>query len=175
MSAIATIHRPPGKAWYFLQLAPVRIVVAALSVAGIVAAVQLCARAAHIKAKSGPGMIFGVLLVFVMGAAYSSYARLVERRKVVELTRSGAFTEFAWGLLAGAALFAVTASILGLLGAEAAGVGGAEHQQAKGFRRGAHAQRQHCHRFFGGGVSSQRGCKAGDGVDGNLDDRDRNA
>jgi membrane protease YdiL (CAAX protease family) len=116
MSAIATINRPPGKAWYFLQLAPVRIVVAALSVAGIVAAVQLCARAAHIKAKSGPGMIFGVLLIFVMCAAYSGYARLVERRKVVELTRSGAFAEFARGLLVGAALFVATASILGLLG-----------------------------------------------------------
>lgn len=30
MSAIAAIDRPPGKAWHFLQLAPVRIVVAML-------------------------------------------------------------------------------------------------------------------------------------------------
>jgi len=116
MSAIAAINRPPGKAWYFLQLAPVRIVVAALSVAGIIAAVQLCARAAHIKLKSTPGVIFGLFLIVVMCAAYSGYARLVERRKVVELAPGRALAEFASGVLVGAALFVATAAILGLLG-----------------------------------------------------------
>lgn len=116
MSAIAAIHRPPGKAWYVLQLAPVRILVAALSVAGIMACVQLCARAAHVKAKSVPGLIFGIFLIFVMCAAYSGYVRLVERRRTVELARGRAFIEFALGLLMGAVLFVATASILGLFG-----------------------------------------------------------
>jgi uncharacterized protein len=116
MSAITAINRPPGKAWYVLQLAPVRIVVAALVVAGIVTAVQLGARAAQIKMKSGPGLVFGVFLIFVMCAAYFGYVRLVERRKVVELAHGRAPMEFALGLLVGAALFAATASILGLLG-----------------------------------------------------------
>jgi len=116
MSALAVINRPPGRAWYVLQLAPIRILVAALTVAGIVTAVQLCARAAHIKMRSGPGLVFGAFLIFVMCAAYFGYVRLVERRNVVELARGRSIVEFAIGFSTGAALFAATAAILGVLG-----------------------------------------------------------
>lgn len=113
---IPTIRRRMGNAWYVLQLAPIRIIVATLAVAGLVTALQLGARAMHIKSQSGPGFVFGLLLILVMCGAYVAYVRLVEQRPTVELGATGAISDFSTGLLVGSGLFSATALILVLLG-----------------------------------------------------------
>lgn len=60
---------------------------------------------------------FSALVACVLGGgAYCAYVRLVERRPVHELGRSGAPKELAAGLLIGAALFGTTIAALAALG-----------------------------------------------------------
>jgi membrane protease YdiL (CAAX protease family) len=57
-----------------------------------------------------------LLLAAVVLAAYSFYARVIEKRAVSELSGRGAVSEIALGLALGALLFSVTVGILAALG-----------------------------------------------------------
>lgn len=56
------------------------------------------------------------LVAMVACLGYAAYVRLIERRAVTELGRSGAVTEFLTGALIGAALMAATVGMLAVLG-----------------------------------------------------------
>jgi CAAX protease family protein len=95
--------------WF--QRAPVRLLLAGVPVVGFIVGVELLAPAL------GGGT--AVRLVEAVGvlALYVGYVRLVERRQVDELRGPGALAELARGLVFGAALFASTIAVIGLLGA----------------------------------------------------------
>ncbi len=85
-----------------------RILLATIAVAGIVALVQGLSKLAHIKPHSVAGALTGIVLIAAVLATYAGYVRAIERRPVVELGTAGFAGELTLGALIGGALFGLT-------------------------------------------------------------------
>lgn len=108
--------------WKVLRSPPVRIVLAVLLVGGAVFAAEVLVKALEGVLSLGGAapaiyyatyLIVGVLVAYFV---YRAYVRLVERRDVTELSRSGAPKELGIGMLIGLGLAGAILGILGLLG-----------------------------------------------------------
>src|SRR5215468_7367401 len=95
--------------WF--QRTPIRLLLAAVPTVGFLAGMELLTPAL------GGGIAPRLVEAAGVVALYIGYVRLVERRRVDELSGPGAVTELARGLIFGASLFAATIAVICLLGA----------------------------------------------------------
>ena len=109
-----SISPSPGWGTRILRFPLTRIVLAILFVVIPVALTLVLARAALDKSLRimWPQLLAAALCV----GSYCLYVRLIEKRAVSELSRSGALRELGAGLLVGASLLAATMGILAALG-----------------------------------------------------------
>ncbi|WP_394832977.1 CPBP family intramembrane metalloprotease [Pendulispora rubella] len=110
MDTIAAVNRQPGALWRFLQFPLTRLVLAAVSIALVIALAQLLGGPL-------PRPVVHLLSAAAATAVYIANVRAIERRELVEFRLDGAGRETAMGLLIGAALFSVTMAILCIGGA----------------------------------------------------------
>lgn len=114
-TAQPSISPAPGWGTRILRFPLTRIVLAILFVALPVAVTLILARALLDKSMRimWPQLLAAALCV----SSYCLYVRLIEKRPVSELSRSGALRELGAGLLTGASLLAAIMGILAALGA----------------------------------------------------------
>ena len=107
-------------AWWLLQFPITRIVLALI----LVLVPIWLSQAGLKKVRAAAGLhdslyvksLGAYLVAMVACLGYAAYVRLIERRAVTELGRSGAVTEFLTGALIGTALMAATVGVLAVLG-----------------------------------------------------------
>ena len=123
MTSYAEQGRRTGRLWKIIQYPLVRIILASLILLIAVGGVQsLVIQPLRATAALGSPAALGWLALYLVSSVfaafgcYSAYVRLVERRPVVELSRTGAARELGAGALLGGALFATTLLLLWLPG-----------------------------------------------------------
>ena len=116
MDATLAVNRRPGRWWAFLQFPLTRIVLAAIALIVVIGVIQVGSKAAGIVPHTVPGVLIACVIMLATLATYAALVRVLERRKVFELSRAGAAPEFVSGFIVGVFLFSLTMLVLWSIG-----------------------------------------------------------
>ncbi len=108
--------QPVGKFMKFLQFPVIRIVMGFVFVIVIVSLVQIGIASLLVEETKLNDLIAALATVATIFAVYYGFVRLIERRRVTELSLPHAPRELTGGILLGTALFSSTIAILWVLG-----------------------------------------------------------
>ena len=116
MDDIATKPRGKSLVWRIIHFPPMTLVVALGVMAG--ASVIATGLAAAVGARSNGqwAIIGGSIVAAVFMLAYIGFGRLVEHRKLSDVSLKGALVELVAGLAIGALLFSLVVAVIALLG-----------------------------------------------------------